>query len=112
MSYCAARRDLKLSADEVLSNFAFTGAKIGDQVISRMPAENSQEWFGKTPPDLSLEARAKGPDWVYNYLRVLLYRPVERDRLEQHGLPERLDAESALGVARRAGRPSCGGKAR
>ena len=69
MSYSRLAEDLKLSAAEVLSNFAFTGAKIGDQVISHMPAENSQEWFGKTPPDLSLEARAKGPDWVYNYLR-------------------------------------------
>jgi ubiquinol-cytochrome c reductase cytochrome c1 subunit len=75
MSYSRLAEDLKLSADEVLSNFAFTGAKIGDQVISHMPAENSQEWFGKTPPDLSLEARAKGPDWVYNYLRSFYIDP-------------------------------------
>lgn len=75
MSYSRLADDLKLSADEVLSNFAFTGAKIGDQVISHMPAENSQEWFGKTPPDLSLEARAKGPDWVYNYLMSFYIDP-------------------------------------
>jgi ubiquinol-cytochrome c reductase cytochrome c1 subunit len=69
MSYSRLSEDLQLSEDEVLKSFAFTGAKIGDQVVSNMPAENSAQWFGKTPPDLSLEARAKGPDWIYNYLR-------------------------------------------
>jgi ubiquinol-cytochrome c reductase cytochrome c1 subunit len=34
-----------------------------------MPAAQSTVWFGKTPPDLSLEARAKGADWIYNYLK-------------------------------------------
>src|ERR1700744_2930833 len=34
MSYSRLSEDLKLSPDEVLSSFAFTGAKIGDQVVS------------------------------------------------------------------------------
>jgi ubiquinol-cytochrome c reductase cytochrome c1 subunit len=75
MSYSRLAEDLKISPDAVLKNFAFTGAKIGDQVVSNMPAENSQQWFGKTPPDLSLEARAKGPDWIYNYLRSFYVDP-------------------------------------
>jgi len=69
MSYSRLAEDLQLSSDEVLRNFAFTGAKIGDQVMSSMPAADSQKWFGKTPPDLSLEARAKGEDWIYSYLK-------------------------------------------
>jgi ubiquinol-cytochrome c reductase cytochrome c1 subunit len=68
MSYSRLAEDLQLSPEDVLKNFAFTGAKIGDQVESHMPADNAQEWFGKTPPDLSLEARSKGPDWIYTYL--------------------------------------------
>lgn len=75
MNYARLSDDLKLTPDDVLKNFAFTGAKIGDQVLSNMPAANSQEWFGKTPPDLSLEARAKGPDWIYNYLRSFYVDP-------------------------------------
>src|ERR1700760_564846 len=70
MSYSRLSEDLKLSPDEVLSDFAFTGAKIGDQVVSNMPEASSAQWFGKTPPDLSLEARAKSPDWIYSYLRA------------------------------------------
>jgi ubiquinol-cytochrome c reductase cytochrome c1 subunit len=34
-----------------------------------MPATMSAGFFGKAPPDLSLEARAKGSDWIYNYLK-------------------------------------------
>jgi ubiquinol-cytochrome c reductase cytochrome c1 subunit len=30
-----------------------------------MPAADSEAWFGKTPPDLTLMARAKGPDHIY-----------------------------------------------
>jgi ubiquinol-cytochrome c reductase cytochrome c1 subunit len=69
MSYSRLAEDLKLSPEVILGSFAFTGAKIGDQVVSNMPEGNAQQWFGKAPPDLSLEARAKGADWIYNYLK-------------------------------------------
>ena len=54
MSYSRLAEDLRLKPDEVLKSFAFTGARIGDQVVSNMPADGSQAWFGKTPPDLAL----------------------------------------------------------
>ena len=75
MSYSRLAEDLKLSPDEVLASFAFTGAKIGDQVVANMPEKNSEGWFGKTPPDLSLEARAKSSDWIYNYLKSFYLDP-------------------------------------
>ena len=75
MSYSRLAQDLQLSNEQVLSSFAFTGAKIGDQIVSNMPADHAQEWFGKAPPDLSLEARAKGPDWIYNYLKSFYLDP-------------------------------------
>ena len=34
-----------------------------------MRPEESRRWFGSTPPDLSLVARAKGADWLYTYMR-------------------------------------------
>jgi len=75
VSYSQLADDLHLSRDDVLKNFAFTGAKIGDQVLANMPAENAKTWFGNTPPDLSLEARAKGPDWIYTYLKSFYLDP-------------------------------------
>src|SRR5581483_3443181 len=33
-----------------------------------MRAKDGAEWFGVAPPDLTLEARYRGADWIYNYL--------------------------------------------
>ncbi|MGH8123875.1 MAG: cytochrome c1 [Rudaea sp.] len=75
MSDSRLAKDLQLSDAEVLSNFAFTGARIGDQVVSSMPADHAQDWFGKAPPALSLEARVKGPNWIYSYLQSFYLDP-------------------------------------
>jgi ubiquinol-cytochrome c reductase cytochrome c1 subunit len=76
MRYGRLAQDLQLSEDDLLKNFAFTGAKAGDFVTISMPKggrgnpAGSQEWFGVTPPDLSLVARSRGVDWIYNYLNA------------------------------------------
>src|SRR5471032_1747850 len=43
-SYSRLAEDLHLAPDEVLASFAFTGARIGDQVVSNMPEANAQQW--------------------------------------------------------------------
>ena len=35
-----------------------------------MTPKEGKAWFGKTPPDLSVEARARGTDWLYTYFRT------------------------------------------
>lgn len=34
-----------------------------------MDATQAADWFGKTPPDLSLAGRSRGADWLYSYLK-------------------------------------------
>ena len=34
-----------------------------------MEPKESKAWFGNTPPDLTLEAGLRGPDWIYTYLK-------------------------------------------
>ena len=34
-----------------------------------MPPTDARQWFGRTPPDLSLSARERGADWIYTYLK-------------------------------------------
>jgi len=75
LRYSRIAEDLQLDPKEVEKNFVFTGAKIGDHAISHMPAEDAAKWFGKAPPDLSLEARAKGSDWIYSYLKSFYLDP-------------------------------------
>jgi len=61
--------DLALS-DEEVEEFLIKGDQtVNDRMLSSMPYEQSAEWFGKAPPDLSLTARARTADWVYTYLR-------------------------------------------
>ena len=39
-------------------------------IISPMVAADAEKWFGKAPPDLSLMARARDPDYLYQYLKT------------------------------------------
>src|SRR3569833_2685604 len=75
LRYSRIAEDLGLSEKEVMENLNFTGAKFGEPVISHMPEEQAQQWFGKAPPDLSLEVRAKTADWVYGYLNSFYVAP-------------------------------------
>ena len=67
--YARIGEDLGLTEDQVQANLNFTGAKIGDHVISPMTAEMGVAAFGKAPPDLSVIARVRGSDWIYTYLK-------------------------------------------
>ncbi len=75
LRYSRMASDLHLSQQEVMDNLDFTGAKFQEPIVSAMPAEDAAKWFGKAPPDLSLEVRAKGADWVYSYLHGFYLDP-------------------------------------
>ncbi|HWG11474.1 MAG TPA: cytochrome c1 [Rhodanobacteraceae bacterium] len=75
LRYSRIAEDLGLSEQQVMDSLDFTGAKFGEPVISSMPAADAEKFFGKTPPDLSLEVRAKGADWVSAYLHSFYLDP-------------------------------------
>lgn len=61
--------DLGLSESQIRDNLMFTVEKVGEPMrIAANPAQQ-KVWFGKEPPDLSVNARARGADWLYTYLR-------------------------------------------
>lgn len=41
----------------------------GMHKTSAIDADAAAEWFGLTPPDLTMVARVRGPNWIYTYLR-------------------------------------------
>jgi ubiquinol-cytochrome c reductase cytochrome c1 subunit len=65
-----------LTEDQIRDNLLFTSEKVGDLMTISMSAKDAKQWFGATPPDLSVIARAKasaegsGADWLYTYLRT------------------------------------------
>jgi ubiquinol-cytochrome c reductase cytochrome c1 subunit len=62
-------RDLGLSDDEIKQNLLLATDKIGDTMKVAMRPADAKIWFGVTPPDLSVMARAKGADYIYTYVR-------------------------------------------
>ncbi|HBX36558.1 MAG TPA: ubiquinol-cytochrome C reductase, partial [Pseudohongiella sp.] len=61
--------DLNVPNDLVMDHLIFGDAAIGDLMENAMPADRSNNWFGKTPPDLTLIARVRSPEWLYTYMR-------------------------------------------
>ena len=61
--------DLDIPPKEMQQNLVFTGQRLGDLMTIAMPADKSKGWFGATPPDLTLVARSRNPEWLYTYLR-------------------------------------------
>ena len=47
----------------------FNAEKTFETIEANMPAAAAQRWFGQAPPDLSLMARARGTDYVFNFLK-------------------------------------------
>ncbi|MBL6751211.1 MAG: cytochrome c1 [Nevskia sp.] len=67
LRYNRMGQDLGISDELLKKNLILGAAKVGDPIATAMPAQ-SVDWFGRVPPDLSLETKAKGADWVYSYL--------------------------------------------
>jgi len=67
--------DIGLSEKQIKDNLLFAGDKIGDPMKVAMNKADAKKWFGVAPPDLSVEVRARGADWVYSYLRSFYRDP-------------------------------------
>jgi len=68
LRYNRLAADLKIPESELAGNLMFTSDKAFDTINSSMP-KDSDAWFGKAPPDLSLMARERGVDYLYSYLK-------------------------------------------
>jgi ubiquinol-cytochrome c reductase cytochrome c1 subunit len=68
LRYNRMAEDLKIPESELAGNLMFTSDKPFDTINSAMP-KDSESWFGKEPPDLSLMARARGVDYIYSFLK-------------------------------------------
>ena len=65
--------DLGLSEEQIEHNLMFATDKIGSTMTVAMSRSDASAWLGSPPPDLSVEARVRGRDWLYSYL-LAFYR--------------------------------------
>ncbi|MEW5757009.1 MAG: cytochrome c1 [Pseudomonadota bacterium] len=66
--YNRMAEDIGMSLEE-LKPLMFITDKVGDTMSVAIDHKQAKKWFGTLPPDLSLVARSRGPDWLYTYMR-------------------------------------------
>jgi len=76
--YARVCEDLKIAAKQCDDLLVRPGDKAIDYIKASMPAADATEWFGKVPPDLSLVARSRGTDWVFNFLTTFYADPASQ----------------------------------
>jgi ubiquinol-cytochrome c reductase cytochrome c1 subunit len=61
--------DLQLSESQLQDNLMFNAEKTFETIQANMTPEDAERWFGRAPPDMSLMSRAKGTDYIFNFLK-------------------------------------------
>jgi ubiquinol-cytochrome c reductase cytochrome c1 subunit len=68
-------QDLRISDQQLVTNLMFAAQKPQETMTIAMRTEDAKRWFGVAPPDLSLIARNRGADYLYNFLRAFYLDP-------------------------------------
>ena len=103
MRYSRMAKDLEDLRCAAARSLIPTGARPTDYMMSTFPAADAEAWFGKAPPDLSLTARAKGPDYIYQFLKGFYVDTTQAHRHQQSGARRHGDAGRAVGSGGREG---------
>jgi ubiquinol-cytochrome c reductase cytochrome c1 subunit len=67
--YNRVAADLGIEDAQLKTNLMFTTDKPADTIKSAMSPDDARKWFGNAPPDLSLIARSRSPEYIYAFLR-------------------------------------------
>ncbi len=73
--YSTIGENLELSEDLLIENLMFNAEKTFETINVNMPREAAERWFGVAPPDVSLLARSRGADYIYNFLKGFYVDP-------------------------------------
>ena len=71
-------QDLGLSEAQIRDNLLLAGEKVGETMTATMDPAVAKAAFGIVPPDLSLVARSRNPDWLYTYMRSFYRDPASK----------------------------------
>lgn len=93
--------DLEIPPELYMENLVFSDAKIGEHMSIAMTPAQAKSFFGATPPDLTLEARLRGTEWLYTYMRAFYkdeFRPygVNNAVFKDVGMPHVLEGLQGL----------------
>ena len=78
MRYKRVSDDLGINEKLMKENLMFASDKIHEGMQVAIEPDDAKRWFGVQPPDLSVTARSRGSEWLYNYF-MTFYRDDSRD---------------------------------
>jgi len=73
--YNTIGKHLDLSEEQLIDNLMFNAERTFETIKASMPAADAARWYGVAPPDMSLIARSKGADHIYNFLKSFYVDP-------------------------------------
>lgn len=80
--YDAMAKGIQITNDDgkvlekiVKEDLMFTGDTLTAPIATAMLESDAANWFGIAPPDLTLEARYRGADWLTKYLHGFYFDP-------------------------------------
>ncbi|HEU0219172.1 MAG TPA: cytochrome c1 [Gallionella sp.] len=63
-------KDIGMSEEQIKKDLLLPeGVKLGSTMQASMDKDAAKQVYGVAPPDLSVIARSRSPDWLYTYLR-------------------------------------------
>jgi ubiquinol-cytochrome c reductase cytochrome c1 subunit len=69
--------DIGITEQQLIDNLMFTADSPHQTMRIGIRPDDARRWFGVVPPDLSLIARSRGPDYVYTFLRSFYADPAK-----------------------------------
>jgi ubiquinol-cytochrome c reductase cytochrome c1 subunit len=85
--YSRLAEDLEIPPEQLERLLLPPGDKPADYVMASMPPADAETWFGKAPPDLSLMARSRGRDYLYQFLKTFYSDPSKPTGVNNLRLP-------------------------
>ncbi len=87
MRYQRMADDMRIPTSVLNENLVAPGSTNLDYITTAMPAADAVNWFGKQPPDLSLIARSRSPDYIYRFLKSFYSDPSRQTRSDNLAYP-------------------------
>ena len=85
--YNRTAADIGLTEQQMTENLMFTGDSPHGTMLNGINADDAKKWFGVVPPDLSLIARSRGPDYLYTFLKSFYADPSRPTGVNNLALP-------------------------
>lgn len=85
--YNRLAQDLQITEQQLIDNLMFAAQKPQETMTIAMRSDDAVRWFGTAAPDLSLIARNRGADFLYNFLRGFYVDPARPTGVNNLMLP-------------------------